>query len=456
MNKFAKDLTTGSVFGQLVRFAIPFFFSNLIQSVYSVADMMILGHYGGTNSLSAVNTSSQIALIVTNLAMGISTGGTVMIGQYLGAKQEERIRRTTGTLLVTLAVLSAVLSAVLLAVTDPMLRALNVPAEAFAEAKEYLVINLVGLIFVFAYNALSAIMRGMGDSRTPLAFVTIACIANIVLDFILVGALDMGAGGAAAATVASQALSAVLCVIYLRRNNFLFDFSPSSFRFDPESFRTLMKVGLPTGVQHVATNFSFLLLTGQINGIGGAAAGAATGIVNKFNGFAILPDIAVSSSVSAMISQCMGAKKEHRVKKAALYGAVICCVISAVIFALANLFPAQIFRLFGAEEDIIQVGTKYMRAFSFEYVFLPLIICFNSIFTGTGNGWITLITNVVSSFAVRIPLAYYLGEQLGVFGIGCSVPAATLAGGLIAFVFYLSGVWKKNAVIKENEQPVSD
>ncbi len=452
MSKFSRDLTTGSVLKQLVLFAIPFFFSNLIQSVYSVADMMILGHFGGTNSLSAVNTSSQIAVIVTNLAMGLSTGGTVMIGQYLGAKQEERIKKATSTLLITLMGLSVILSTVLLAFAGSMLRVLNVPAEAFAEAMDYLVINLLGLAFVFGYNALSAIMRGLGDSKTPLIFVIVACVVNIVLDLLLVGLFDMGAGGAAAATVAAQALSAVLCIIYLRRSGFMFDFRLSSFRFDGESFATLMKVGLPTGIQHVATNFSFLILTGLINGAGGAAAGAASGIVNKFNGFAILPDMAISSSVSAMISQCMGAGKQERVKKAAGYGLIICCIISAVIFAVANIFPEEIFRLFNADEELIEVGIRYMRAFSFEYVFLPFIVCFNSIFIGTGNGWITLITNMVSSFAVRIPLAYILGVSLGVFGIGCSVPAATFAGSFIAFIFYLSGVWKKNAVLERRQE----
>lgn len=451
MSAFTRDLTKGNVWKQLILFAIPFFASNLIQSVYSLADMMILGNFCGKDSISGVNTSSQIAVIVTNLAMGLSTGGTVMIGQYLGAGRQDRIKKTISTLLITLMVLAVIMSVGLLLTTDIVLCWLNVPTQAFRDAKIYLIINAAGLVFVFGYNALSAIMRGMGDSKTPLRFVTIACVVNIILDFVLIGLFDMGSGGAAAATVFSQALSMFLCIIYLTKRDFIFDFKLSSFKFDRSSFATLMKVGLPTGIQHVATNFSFLILTGLINDIGGVAAGAASGIVNKFNGFAILPDVAVSTSVSAMISQNMGAKKEDRVKKATWCGLFLVCCISAVIFIIANLFPKEIFRLFGSDKELIDIGVVYMRAFSFEYVFLPFIVSFNAVFTGTGNGWITLVTNTISSFAVRIPLAFCLGSAagLGVFGIGCSIPAATFVGSSIAAIFYFSGIWKRNAVIRE-------
>lgn len=453
MAKFTKDLTKGNVWTQLIMFAVPFFISNLIQSVYGLADMMILGNYCGSESISAVNTSSQIAIIVTNLAMGFSTGGTVMIGQYLGAGRSERIKSVIGTLLISLGVLAVVLSAGLIVFADPILSALNVPKEAFADAKIYLLVNAAGLVFVFGYNALSAIMRGMGDSKTPLIFVTIACFLNIALDFLFVGYFGFGTGGAAVATIFSQAVSMFLCMAYLKRNDFVFDFKLSSFTFSKSEFALLIKVGLPTGIQHVATNFSFLLLTGIINDIGGVAAGAASGIVSKFNGFSILPDIAISTSVSAMISQNMGARKEDRIKKATFYGLFLCCCISWSIFAVANIFPKQIFMLFGTDKELMDIGLIYMKAFSFEYIFVPFIISLNAVFTGTGNGWVTLITNTITSFAVRLPLAIYLGRVigLGVSGVGYSIPAATLAGSLIAFIFYLSGIWKRNVVIKESQ-----
>lgn len=452
MAKFEADLTKGNVWKQLIIFAVPFFISNLIQSVYSVADMMIVARFSGTNSIAGVNISSQIMVVVTNLAVGLATGGTVMVGQFLGAGRRDKIKESISTLFITLAVLAAFLMILLLIFLNPLLAVLKTPSEAYREAYGYLLVSILGIIFIFGYNALSAIMRGMGDGKTPLEFVVVACVVNIVLDLIFVGIFHWGALGAAIATVISQAVSMISCIYYLMHNEFIFDFQRSSFRFNKELFWTLMKVGLPSGIQLVATNFSFLVLTALINGIGGVAASAAIGIVGKFNGFAILPEVAVSTSVSAMISQNIGAEDLKRSKKATYYGIVLCAGISVIIFTFSQIFPHQIFYLFGAEGDVIQAGLLYMKSFSFEYVFLPFIVGFNAVFTGTGNGWVTLITNLISSFLVRIPLAVYLGTTagLGIFGIGCAVPCATFVGSFIAFLFYLSGCWKKSMVINHN------
>lgn len=448
-NKFKKDLTTGNVWSQLIIFAIPFFVSNLIQSIYSVADMIILGTFCGENSISAVSTSSQVIVIVTNIAMGLSTGGTVMIGQYLGAKQEYKINKSISTLLITLFSLAVSIAAILLFFTTPILNLMNTPIESYKEAKDYLIICLSGLIFVYGYNALSAIMRGLGDSKTPLKFISIASVTNIALDFLFVGYYEKGAAGAALATIIAQALSVILCIIYLKKHNFVFDFKISSFKFDKSCFKVLLGVGMPSAIQLVATNFSFLILTSLINDIGGVTAGAAAGIVNKFNGFAILPSVAITSSVSAMISQNMGAKKYQRVKQATRYGLILSCCLCTIVFTIVHIFPDEIFMLFGAEKHLIYVGKVYLFAFSFEYVFLPFIIGFNAVFTGTGNGWITMINDITSAFLVRIPLALFLGFSLdmGLKGIGYSIPAATCLGAIMAIGFYLSGIWKKNKVV---------
>ena len=448
-NKFKKDLTTGNVWSQLIIFAIPFFVSNLIQSIYSVADMIILGTFCGENSISAVSTSSQVIVIVTNIAMGLSTGGTVMIGQYLGAKQEDKINKSISTLLITLFSLAVSITAILLFFTTPILNLMNTPIESYKEAKDYLIICLSGLIFVYGYNALSAIMRGLGDSKTPLKFISIASVTNIALDFLFVGYYEKGAAGAALATIIAQALSVILCIIYLKKHNFVFDFKISSFKFDKSCFKVLLGVGMPSAIQLVATNFSFLILTSLINDIGGVTAGAAAGIVNKFNGFAILPSVAITSSVSAMISQNMGAKKYQRVKQATRYGLILSCCLCAIVFTIVHIFPDEIFMLFGAEKHLIYVGKVYLFAFSFEYVFLPFITGLNAVFTGTGNGWITMINDITSAFLVRIPLALFLGFSLdmGLKGIGYSIPAATCLGAIMAIGFYLSGIWKKNKVV---------
>lgn len=448
MSKFENDLTKGNVFKQLVLFSIPFFISNLVQCAYGLVDMIIIGNFSGSISISAVNTSSQVMIIITNLATGIASGGTIMIGQYLGANKKDLINRSIATMLLTLFVLGVFLTVGTLAFMDQLLVAVKVPAEAMFETKQYLTISVAGVIFIYGYNAISAIMRGLGDSKTPLFFVSFAGVVNIILDLILIGMFEMGAAGAAYATIFSQGLSMFLCVIYLRQNEFQFDFKLASFRLDRELFGVLMKVGLPSGIQQVCNNFSFLVLTAMINDFGGVAAGAGAGVVSKFHAFAIMPSIAISSSVSAMISQNIGAGKDERVKKITRYGFILCIAICVIAFVVANVFTRQIFAIFGAEPDVVEIGMKYMHAFSFEYVGLPLIIGFSAVFIGTGNGWVTLVANLISSFIVRMPVAYLLGYSvsLGVVGVGFAVPIATFAGTAVVAIFYMAGAWKTNRV----------
>ncbi len=436
--KFEKDLTQGSIFKNLILFAIPFFLSNLFQSAYSVADMIILGNFSNAGSISGVNSAGGVMIIFTNLAAGISTGGTVMIGQYLGSNQKQSINKTISTLLLTLSGMAVGFAAISFIFINQILSALNLEGSAYTEAKIYLAISLLGMLFIFGYNALSAIMRGLGDNKTPLIFVGVAGVLNIILDLIFVAGLHFGAGGAAAATIIAQGVSMLSCIIYLKVNNFRFDFKLSSFKFESGMFKTLMRVGLPTGIQHVCTNLSFLILTALINGVGGIAAGAASGVVMKFNSFALLPNIAVSSSVAAMISQNIGANKIDRVKKAMYIGLGLCLGICAVIFTVANLFAPQIFAIFGCDQEVVEIGVKYLHAFSFEYATMAFIVSFNSVFLGTGYGWISMIADIIPAFLVRIPLAYLLGIVLGygVIGIVYAIPIATVCGSTIAALFY--------------------
>ena len=279
MAKLESDLTGGNVWKQMIVFAIPFFISNLIQSLYGVADLMIVSYFGGTASVAGVNTSSSVTVIITNLATGIAAGGTVMVGQFLGAGQRERIRKAISTLFITLFGLAMIVTAGLIVFAHPLLRVLNTPAEAYAESYGYLIVSLIGVVFIFGYNAVSAVIRGMGDGKTPLYFVIVACVVNIALDFWFVAGCHWGATGAAAATVIAQAVSMIGCVIYLVRNDFVFDFKLKSFSFHKDMFLSLMKVGLPNGVQHAATNLSFLVMTAVINAIGGVAANAAVAVI---------------------------------------------------------------------------------------------------------------------------------------------------------------------------------
>ena len=448
MPKLETNLVEGHVGKQLIKFALPFLLSNLIQSLYSVADMIIVGQFTGTAAMSGVNIGSQITLLVTNLVLGLSVGGTVLIAQNLGAGNRQAIKETIGTLFTVLGVLAVIMTVLPLAIRQPLLRLIQTPQESFADANSYFMITTLGTIFIFGYNALSAVMRGMGDSKNPLIFVTIACIVNVFGDLMLVAVFDMGAAGAAIATVVSQAISMFLCIIYLKKNNFVFDFKLKSFGFHPEHLKMILKVGIPTSVQNTLVSFSFLFLTTLVNTLG-VTASAAVGAVAKLNGFAILPAIAMSSSISAMSAQNLGAGEIGRAKKTMGIGMLIAMSISVVIFALVQLFPEICLRLFDDDPEMITNGVQYLRSFSFDYLIVPFQFSMTGLFIGSGHTTFTLINSAVSSLLARIPACYIFGITLGygLSGIGLGAPVASAVGVVLSLIFYLSGRWKKMNII---------
>lgn len=450
MSKFEKDLSQGSVTKLLIKFALPFLLSNLVQSLYNVADMLIVGNISGTNSMAGVNIGGQVTFILTNIIAGLCTGGTVIIAQQLGAKDRKAVQETISTLMTVLLIASVVTTAVMLALKDPFLRLLQTPKEAFEESSNYLLVTVTGIIFIFLYNALSAIMRGMGDSKRPFYFILVACVTNIVLDLVLVGGFKMGATGAAIATVFSQALSVVLCIVFLKKNDFPFDFKIKSYKPHRGRIGKLFTVGLPTAVQNGIVGLSFLFITSLVNSIGGVDGSAAVGVVSKINSFAILPAVAMSSSVSAMAAQNIGAGLWDRAKKTFHVGMVCAIVISYTIFVIIQLFPEQIIVLFDSSNpNMVDIGVSYVRTLSLDYLFVPMLFCLNALFVGAGHTTISLTNSILSSVAIRVPLAYVFGVTLGmgVMGIGLAAPAATLGSLAVGTVFYLSKKWMTSKIV---------
>lgn len=463
MAKFEKDLVSGSVSKNLVIFAMPFLLSNLIQTLYNVVDMIIVGQFCGTAAMSGVNIGSQATFVVTNAVFGLAVGATVLIGQYLGAGNRRAITETIGTFFTVMFILAVVITGAMLLLGDAFLELIRTPVEAMPEASGYLRITMIGSIFIFAYNALSAIMRGMGDSRNPLIFVAISAFLNILLDLLLVGAFSMGADGAAIATVISQAASAILCIIYLNRNDFIFKFKLSNFRIHRDKLAQLIRVGLPTSIQNVATGISFIFLTALVNGFG-VEASAAVGAVGKLNGFAILPAAAMSSAVSAMSAQNFGAGRVDRARKTMFVSMAISFGISVVIFAIVRLFPEALLSIFSnkndaAYETMIACGKEYLAAFSFEYLMVCFVFNFNGLFIGSGHTMISFFNSVASSVLFRIPLAYLFGIMLdwGLSGVGYGACGATAATLCFALGFYFTGRWKKLVIhVKDKPATVSE
>ncbi len=449
MANFNRDLTQGSVVKQLLRFATPFLLSNLLQALYSVADMIIVGQFCGKTGITGVSIGSQINILVTGAAMGLSIGGTVMIAQYGGQKMFKEQRQTIGTMTTIYLILGAILTVVMLFLCDPLLMLLNTPESAYSEAANYYKICMLGIIFMFMYNAISGVLRGMGDSKRPLYFVLIAAITNVVLDLLLVGKFGMASAGAAWATIIAQALSVIISLIYLAKKKFFAEYQWSDLKINKERLVPLFKIGLPSSIQSLVVSLSFLTLTALVNSLPNAEiASACQGIGGKINSFAILPGLAISSAISSMAGQNIGAGEFKRAKKTMYVGMVLAFAISVVVFILVNLFPEFLIRLFDSEPEVIETGARYLKLISFDYLFATIMFCFNGLAIGSGRTYIALINAIVNGIAVRVPLAYFLVKSMdmGFDGIALAMGFASVGGIIIGLLFVKSGKWKNKVV----------
>ncbi|MDR2938865.1 MAG: MATE family efflux transporter [Clostridiales bacterium] len=441
-----KNMSEGSVFKNLVLFSAPFLISNIIQSLYNVADMLIVGNFCGPASMSGVNIGGQVTFILTNIVIGLCIGATVLIGQYMGSNEREPLRRVIATIITLLVILSLIITPLMLIFRDPLLTLIKTPPESIAESRSYLTVTVAGIFFIFGYNALSAIMRGMGNSKQPFYFVLVACVINIALDLIFVAVFDMAAFGAALATVISQAVSMFLCVAFLIKNNFLFDFKLSSFKIYKEEFKSILRIGFPTCIQNAITSISFLFITAIINDIGGMFASAAVGAVGKFNSFVFMPTMAISASISTISAQNIGAGKLDRAIQSCKIGTIMSVIISYIFFALVQIFPGEVIRLFGDDPAMIENGISYLRSFSFDFLIIPFIFCINGLFIGGGHTLFSLFNSMLSSILLRVPASYIFGSvmKLGLLGAGMGAPIASVGSLIVIIIFLISGKWKRN------------
>lgn len=452
MSRLQRDFTQGGIARGMIAFSMPFLLSNILQALYGAVDMWVVGNFSHADEtmrtaiLSGVNIGSQITHLLAMMVSGLTVSGTVMVGQYVGARKQKDASQTVGTMFSLMALVGAVLTVGMLLLSEPLLKLLQTPPEAMEHAKSYLNICLSGTLFIFGYNAISSIQRGLGDSIRPLVFVGIACLVNIVLDMWLVKGLGMGAAGAAWATVIAQAISLILAALYLARNKFIFDFKLRSFRIEKDKMAMMIRLGIPSSVQSIIVNVSFLVMTAVVNVIGGAVASAAVGVVGKFNSFAILPAVAMSSSVSAFAAQNIGAGRYDRARKSLGVGIGIAMGISALVFLAVKLFPGPIIAFFIDQKETIASGVEYMNTFSYDYLLVPVLFCFNGLIMGAGHTMFTLISGSLSSLFLRIPVAVVLGSWLGwgLTGVGLAGPAASLVGVILACWFVLSGRWMKD------------
>ncbi len=444
MATLRKDFTEGNITKSLILFAVPFLAANLLQALYGVADVWFVSRFCGAESVSGVNIGSQVTHLFAMAVSGLTVGGTILVAQYFAARQEKDVSETIGTMFSLLFIMAVVFSALAIIFANPILRLLNTPEEAMGEARAYMNICMLGMVFVFGYNAISAVQRGMGDSKRPLMFVAIACTVNIFVDWLFVGVFNMGAAGAAWATILAQAISFLFAAFYLAKNGFVFDFKIKSFKIRADKVRLLLKLGVPSSAQSIVVNMSFLIMNAIVNSFG-VNASAAVGLCGKFNSFAILPAVAMQQSVSAIAAQNITAKLYGRANKTLGIGLIISMMFGGAAFVLSQFFPEQILHIFTDDAAVVTFGVVYLTAFSWDYIAVPFQFCLGGLLNGSGNTQVSMIGSILSSIVIRMPLAIMLSKTaLGLAGVGFAAPAATVLGATLYAWFYFSGRWKIN------------
>ncbi|MDE7228983.1 MAG: MATE family efflux transporter [Oscillospiraceae bacterium] len=442
------DFTEGKVFGKLVRFATPLFLSNLLQIVYNMMDMIIVGHKLGKPGLSAVSVGGDVSSFLTFLAIGFSNAGQVIISQYIGAKQRDKIARFVGTMFTFLMSVAVLISVVCLFLREPILKAMRTPDEAFAEALNYSSVCMIGMVFIYGYNIVSAVLRGMGDSARPFIFISIAAVMNILLDLLFVLIFDMGSGGAALATVISQAASFILCAVYIIRNRRKYEMEilpREFFRIDSGMLLRLVKLGLPMAVKFASVHLSKLFVNSFVNSFG-LAVSAFAGVANKINSTSNLVSNAFNTAGSSMVGQNIAAGRYDRVRRVMLsIFAITLCAATAFTLAFV-FFPEQIYGIFSDDAEVVRIGITYLPIAVLIFYGSAARSGMNALINGSGNTIVNFATAIFDGIILRIGLAALFGLALnmGAMGFWLGDALAGFTPLVIGIVFYFSGKWKKN------------
>lgn len=409
MEKQKRDLTSGGVFGTLVSFALPFLFASFMQAFYGAVDLWVVGQFSGTPSISAVNIGSQIMQIITSFVIGISMGATVNMGHHIGSRNDQEAAYTVGNTILLFCLLAIVITPLMVWQSKGLAAIMQTPLEAMEETVRYVMICSMGLPFIIAYNAVSGIMRGTGDSRTPMYFVAVACVVNIAGDLLLTGVCRLGAAGAALATVSAQLVSSLCAVLYLKKKGFPFAFGRRFIAWKGTSVRKILIVGLPIAMQDTLINIAFMAIT-VIANERGLIASSAVGVVEKIIMFMFLVPSAMLSSISAITAQSIGAGKKERAVLTVKYGMLITAAFGIVVCGYSQLLPETLTGIFTKDVSVIKAAGEYLRTYSIDCILVAFTFCINGYLCGCDKSIVTFLHNTASIAFVRIPAALLLSR----------------------------------------------
>lgn len=433
------DFTEGKIFPKLVRFMLPILGALVLQAMYGAVDILVVGQFGSSDAISAVSTGSNLVNMITFTMAGFTMGVTILMGRYIGEKRTERLGRVIGGAICFFAALSLAITALMLFFARQLSQLMQAPAEALNSTVTYVMICGGGIVFIMAYNFISSIFRGLGNSKLPLIFVGIACVVNVIGDLLFVAVLNMNVAGAALATVLAQAISVVLSLVIIRRQKLPFTLKREDIRFNEEIPR-IVRVGIPIAVQELLTQLSFLALCAFINNLG-IEQSSGYGVANKLVAFIMLVPSSLMQSLASFVAQNFGAGKEKRARKTMLCGMAIGCSMGVIITLLSIFAGDKMSMIFTPDEAYIQQSAAYLLGFSLEPVVTSILFSFIGYFNGHSQTVFVMIQGLSQTFLIRLPMSYIMSIQpdASLTMIGLAAPSATIFGivlNLVYFIYY--------------------
>ncbi|MBZ0998998.1 MATE family efflux transporter [Clostridioides difficile] len=441
-----KDLTTGHEGKSIFFFAMPMLIGSLFQQLYNTADSIIVGRFIGKEAMAAVSGANPIMFLLVAALMGVSLGFSILVSQFYGSGDLKKVKATIDTTYILLFIGSILISILGIVFGAPMLKLMNTPESVFAQSKLYLTIIFSGILFSAGYNSVSAILRGLGDSVTPLYFLIIATILNIVLDLTFIVVLRMGVEGVALATIMAQAVSFIISIIYLNKRHEVLKFKIKGIVYDNKIFKDGLRLGLPSGVQQMLFSIGNMALQFLVNSYGTSAM-AAFGAGLRIENFISLPIMNLGSAVSTFVAQNIGAGENERVKKGIRESIKMTLVLAVTVIALILLFRENLIALFNTDKDVIKIGSSYLFIIGPFFLFIGTSFVLSSAMKGAGDSMFALISSIVSLWLGRLPASYMLSKFFGTDGIWMGIPFGWTLGLIVTVIYYKKGHWKTKAIV---------
>ncbi len=443
-----KNLTEGNSGNLIFKFAIPMLIGNVFQQLYNIVDSIVVGRYVGKEALAAVGASFPLIFMLISFVVGVAMGTTIIISQYFGARDMKMVKRSIDTMYIFLFVASIIVTILGIVFSGPIFRLIKLPEEVIPQAIAYFNVYLGGMIFFFGFNGISSVLRGLGDSKTPLYFLIISTVMNIALDLLFVAVFKWGVAGAAWATVISQAGAFITGIIYLNHTNEVVKLNSLKLVFDRAIFRKSLYIGLPTGLQQTFVSLGMLAIMRIVNDFGTDVI-AAYSAAGRLDSLAAMPAMNFGAALSTFVGQNLGANKPERVRQGLRATFMMSGALALFTSLVVIIFRHPLMTLFTTDAAVISIGSNYLVIVSSFYIFFSTMFVVGGVMRGAGDTLIPMFITLFALWAIRIPAAWIMSRYFGVDGIWWSIPVAWFIGMSLSYLYYLKGKWKLKVVVKQ-------